>query len=67
MHHINIACYGCSDGMGAGACWIMPYSLVLFGVYKFPFIALPVDFAWALVEQGIGGLVIGLVYGKLKQ
>lgn len=51
-------------GMGAGICWLMPYSLVLFGVYKFPYIALPVDIAWAMVEQGIGGLVIGLVYGK---
>jgi hypothetical protein len=54
-------------GMGAGVCWLMPYSLVLFGVYKFPYIALPLDFAWALVEQGIGGLVIGLVYGKLNK
>lgn len=51
-------------GMGAGVCWLMPYSLVLFGVYKFPYLALPLDFAWALVEQGLGGLVIGLVYGK---
>jgi hypothetical protein len=51
-------------GMGAGVCWLMPYSLVLFGVYKFPYIALPLDFAWALVEQGMGGLVIGLIYGK---
>jgi len=49
-------------GMRAGICWLMPYSLVLFGVYKFPYIALPMDIAWALIEQGIGGLVIGLVY-----
>jgi hypothetical protein len=51
-------------GLAAGVCWLMPYSLVLFGVYKFPYVALPLDFAWALVEQGIGGLVIGLIYGK---
>jgi len=25
---------------------------------------LPLDFAWAFVEQGIGGLVIGLIHGK---
>lgn len=42
----------------------MPYTLVLFGVYKFPYAALPMDFAWAFVEQGMGGLVIGLIYGK---
>ena len=51
-------------GIGAGIFWVMPYSLVLFGVYKFPYIAIPLDFAWAIVEQGMGGLVIGLIYGK---
>jgi hypothetical protein len=55
---------GLRFGLLAGICWLMPYSLVLFGVYKFPYAALPLDFAWALVEQGIGGLVIGLIYGK---
>ena len=51
-------------GMAAAVCWLMPYSLVLFGVYNFPYIVLPLDFAWAFVEQGAGGLVIGLIYGK---
>jgi hypothetical protein len=55
---------GLRFGMMAGVCWLMPYSLVLFGVHKFPYIALPLDFAWALIEQGVGGLVIGLIYGK---
>jgi hypothetical protein len=51
-------------GMLAGIFWLMPYSLVLFGIYRFPYDALPLDFAWSLVEQGFGGLVIGLVYGR---
>ena len=51
-------------GIVAGVCWLMPYSLVLFGVYRFPYVALPLDFGWALVEQGVGGLVIGLIHGK---
>jgi len=55
---------GLRFGMMAGVCWLMPYSLVLFGVYKFPYVVLPLDFGWALIEQGIGGLVIGLIYGK---
>ena len=55
---------GLRFGMVAAVCWLMPYSLVLFGVYRFPYVALPLDFAWALLEQGIGGLVIGLIYGK---
>jgi len=48
-------------GMACGAMWMMPYSIVLFGVYRFPYIALPVDFVWALVEQGVGGLIVGAV------
>jgi hypothetical protein len=55
---------GLRFGLAAGVCWLMPYSLVLFGVYAFPYAALPLDFAWALVEQGTGGIVIGLIYGK---
>ena len=51
-------------GAAAGVCWLMPYSLVLFGVYKFPYAVLPMDFVWALIEQGAGGLMIGLILGK---
>jgi hypothetical protein len=54
---------GLRFGIVAGVCWLMPYSLVLFGVYKFPYAALPLDFGWALIEQGLGGLVIGLIHG----
>jgi uncharacterized protein YacL len=53
-------------GIGAAVFWLMPYSLVLFGVYRFPYSALPLDFAWALVEQGTGGVVIALIHGKSK-
>jgi hypothetical protein len=57
---------GLRFGLVAAVCWLMPYSLVLFGVYSFPYVALPLDFAWALVEQGAGGLVIGLCHGKFR-
>ena len=56
---------GLRFGLIAAVCWLMPYSLVLFGVYNFPYVVLPMDFAWALVEQGIGGVVIGLIQGRL--
>jgi hypothetical protein len=55
---------GLQFGLASAVCWLMPYSLVLFGVYNFPYAVLPLDFAWALLEQGIGGLVIGLIYGR---
>jgi hypothetical protein len=44
--------------------WLMPYSIVLFGVYNFPYVALPLDFAWAFVEQGIGGVIIAFIIRK---
>lgn len=55
---------GLRFGLVAAVCWLMPYSLVLFGVYNFPYVVLPMDFAWAFVEQGAGGLVIGLIFGR---
>lgn len=55
---------GLRFGMAAAVCWLMPYSLVLFGVYHFPYAVLPLDFAWSLIEQGAGGAVIGLICGK---
>jgi len=52
---------GAVFGVVTGVVWMMPYSLVLFGVYRFPYLAIPVDFVWALIEQGIGGLVMSAV------
>ena len=56
--------HGLLFGIATGVCWLMPYSLVLFGAYKFPYAALPLDFGWALVEQGVGGALIGLIFGR---
>ena len=58
--------HGVRFGAAAGVCWLMPYSLVLFGAYKFPYAALPLDFGWAIVEQGIGGALIGLIFGRSR-
>ena len=57
---------GVRFGLVVAILWLMPYSLVLFGVYRFPYLALPIDFGWALVEQGLGGLVIGLIHGRAR-
>lgn len=57
---------GLRFGLAAAVCWLMPYSLVLFGVYNFPYEVLPLDFLWAFVEQGVGGVIIGLIFGKAK-
>lgn len=51
-------------GLSTAVVWIMPYSIVLFSVYNFPYIALPMDFFWVLLEQGIGGILIGAIQGR---
>ena len=42
--------------------WMSPPNLVLHGVYEFPFDAQFTDTGWALVEQGLDGIVIAAVY-----
>jgi hypothetical protein len=54
-------------GMVAGIFWLLPYGLVLHGVYRFPLLGLLIDPAWALLEQGIGGAIIGLIHAKFSK
>lgn len=42
--------------------WLLPITLVLHGVYNFPTLSLLIDSSWALLEQGLGGMVIGFSY-----
>jgi len=59
--------YGFVFGVFSSIFWLLPYSLVLHGVYNFPSIALLIDSGWALIEQGLGGVVIALVHKKLTK
>ena len=48
-----------------GLLWILPFSIVLHGVFNFGTKTLVlVDAIWHIVEQGIGGIVIGVIYGR---
>ncbi|MCK4798022.1 MAG: hypothetical protein KAT05_11600 [Spirochaetes bacterium] len=55
---------GLKFGVVMGLLWILPIGVVLFGVMESSGILLVVDAIWHVVEQGIGGIVIGLVYGS---
>ena len=55
---------GLKFGILMGLLWILPLSVVLFGVMESSGTLLVVDAIWHVVEQGIGGIVIGLVYGS---
>ena len=53
---------GLRFGIIMGLLWVVPYNVVLFGLFESSGTVLMVDFVWHIVEEGIGGIVIGLVY-----
>jgi hypothetical protein len=56
---------GLGFGVVVGLLWIFPVSLVLHGAYRFPFSLVLIDAGWAVVEQGVGGIVVAAVYSRL--
>ena len=58
---------GLRFGVVMGLLWIFPLSLVLHGVYRLPFLMLVVDSLWALVEQGVGGIVLASIYQRAER
>jgi len=47
-----------------GLIWILPWSLNIHGLWNLPLTVVIVDSAWRVVEEGIAGIVIALVYGR---
>ena len=55
---------GLKFGAIIGLLWWFPTNLVLYGAMEGPFSIVLVDGAWHLVEEGLAGAVLGLVYGR---
>lgn len=55
---------GLRFGVLMGLVISLPMGLVLYGVYNIPLIPTIVNIIYQVVEKGIGGIFIGLVYGK---
>ncbi len=47
-----------------GLIWVLPISVVDHGLHNLPLTLVIVDSAWHVVQEGIGGIVIALVYGR---
>ncbi len=47
-----------------GLIWVLPVTVAHYGLYNLPLAYVIVDSAWHVVQEGIGGIVIALVYGK---
>lgn len=57
---------GLKFGLVMGLIWVLPHGLVMHGVVESSAQLLVIDSIWHLAEEGIGGIVIGLVYGKVS-
>ncbi len=49
-----------------GLIWVLPRSVGDHGIYNLPLTLVIVDSAWHVVQEGIGGIVIALVYGRQR-
>ena len=48
-----------------GLLWILPFSIVLHGVFiSGTKTLILVDAIWHIIEEGIGGILIGVIYGR---
>lgn len=57
---------GLRFGMLMGLLWVFPHELAMAGAHSTSIPYVFKNAAWHIVEQGIGGIIIGLVYWKLK-
>ena len=50
-----------------GLIWVLPISVIDHGLYNLPLTLVIVDSSWHVVQEGIGGIVIALVYGRQRE
>lgn len=55
---------GLRFGVLVGLISVLPLMLVLYGVYILPLTPTLVDIIYQVVEKGVGGIVIAMVYGS---
>lgn len=58
---------GVKLGAIVGVLWVFPHELAMAGAHGDSMTYVFVNGIWHIIEQGFGGLVIGLVYGKLEK
>jgi uncharacterized membrane protein YvlD (DUF360 family) len=57
---------GLRFGMLIGLLWVFPHELAMAGAHGTSLAYVFKNAAWHVVEQGAGGIVIALVYGRLQ-
>jgi hypothetical protein len=57
---------GLRFGIVIGLLWVFPHELAMAGAHGDSISYVLKNAAWHMVEQGAGGIIIGLVYGRGK-
>ena len=55
---------GLRFGIIIGLLWVFPHGLAMAGAHGESIIYVFKNSVWHMVEQGLGGVIIGLIYGK---
>lgn len=58
---------GLRFGILIGILWVFPHELAMAGAHSGPLAYVFKNAAWHIVEQGTGGIIVGLIYSKIKQ
>lgn len=57
---------GLRFGMIIGILWVFPHELAMMGAHEGKSILYVLqNSGWHIIEQGIGGIIIGLIYGRI--
>ncbi len=57
---------GLRFGIVIGLLWVFPHGLAMAGAHGDSISYVIINSAWHMIEQGVGGIIIGLVYGKIQ-
>ena len=59
---------GLRFGMIIGILWVFPHELAMTGAHDGKSVIYVIKNAgWHIIEQGIGGIIMGLIYGRLNK
>ena len=48
-----------------GLIWILPWSLIIVGIWTVPFTMVAVDATWHVLEEGIAGIAVAYAHAKV--
>ena len=57
---------GLRFGMLIGILWVFPHELAMAGAHGDSISYVFKNASWHVIEQGIGGIIISLIYGRIK-